>query len=411
MQWTTARRTGAAVALAVLAPAAPAASQTIYHDDGIQVRAGLRVVAYAASECHVSENHYSPEEYERLRENEGQPLHLWEVEVTVYNGSGRELSDLLALVDIDSEWPPCTNWSAPEESAGEMVDFAGHRFQFQRVVSVAPGEALSERRLMIVFHTDEPVVGQWSIQYTFADTGGGRASAGGGPQSATRSAPAPGSGPSLPGRAGGAASGPAPAAAAPWVDPVGPAAGDALTGPAGMEFVWIPPGEFRMGSTSSEANNNERPVTEVRISAGFWLGKYEVTQSEWESVMDSNPSRFSGCPRCPVERVSWEDVQGFIRRLNSQEGREVYRLPTEAEWEYAARAGTAGDRYGNLDAIAWYGENSGNRTQPVGGKTPNAWGLHDMLGNVWEWVEDWYGDYPGGSVTDPRGPGSGSLRV
>ena len=200
-------------------------------------------------------------------------------------------------------------------------------------------------------------------------------------------------------------------------DPVGPRPGDMMAGAAGMEFVWVPPGEFWMGSTSSEADSDEQPVTRVRISEGFWLGKYEVTRSKWAAVMGSNPvrgsnpSRFAGCGRCPVELVSWEDAQQFIRRLNSQEGREVYRLPTEAEWEYAARAGTAGDRYGNLDAIAWYDRNSGNRAQPVGGKTPNAWGLHDMLGNVWEWVEDWYGDYPGGSVTDPRGPGSGSYRV
>ena len=182
-------------------------------------------------------------------------------------------------------------------------------------------------------------------------------------------------------------------------------------GPGGMEFAWVPAGEFRMGSTSAEANSDEQPVTQVRISRGFWLGKYEVTQDEWAGVMGSNPSRFSGCGRCPVERVSWEDVQGFIQRLNLQAGRAVYRLPTEAEWEYAARAGTTGDRYGNLDAIAVYRENNEGRTHPVGQKAPNAWGLHDMLGNVWEWVEDRYGGYPGGSVTDPTGPGSGSARV
>ena len=179
----------------------------------------------------------------------------------------------------------------------------------------------------------------------------------------------------------------------------------------GMEFVWVPAGEFRMGSTSSEAFGDEQPVTRVRISRGFWLGKHEVTQSEWQAVMGTNPSSFSGCGRCPVERVSWDDAQGFIRQLNGRAGGSRYRLPTEAEWEYAARAGTSGDRYGNLDAIAWYGDNSGNRTQPVGRKAPNAWGLHDMLGNVREWVQDWYGDYPGGSATDPRGPGSGSIRV
>ena len=188
--------------------------------------------------------------------------------------------------------------------------------------------------------------------------------------------------------------------------------GAAPMGPAGMEFVWIPAGKFRMGSTSSEAFEDEQPVTQVRISRGFWLGKYEVTQTEWEAVMGSNPSSFSGCGHCPVEEVSWNDVQDFISRLNAQEGREVYRLPTEAEWEYAARAGTKGDRYGDLDAIAWYADTSGRRTHPVGGKAPNAWGLHDVLGNVVEWVGDWYGgDYIGGSVTDPQGPGSGPGRV
>ena len=179
----------------------------------------------------------------------------------------------------------------------------------------------------------------------------------------------------------------------------------------GIEFVWVPAGEFLMGSTSSEANDDERPVTQVRISRGYWLGKYEVTQGQWQAVMGSNPSRFKDCgPNCPVETVSWNDAQGFIRRLNSRSGGTRYRLPTEAEWEYAARAGTGGDRYGNLDAIAWYDGNSGDRTHPVGRKAPNAWGLYDMLGNVWEWVEDWSGDYPGGSVTDPRGPRSGSDR-
>ena len=179
----------------------------------------------------------------------------------------------------------------------------------------------------------------------------------------------------------------------------------------GMEFVWVPAGEFRMGSTSPEAHNDEQPVTQVRISRGFWMGKHEVTQSEWQRVTGTNPSEFFGCGLCPVEEVSWNDAREFIGRLNGRAGGNRYRLPTEAEWEYAARAGTTGDRYGNLDAIAWYRDNSGNRTHPVGQKAPNAWGLHDMLGNVWEWVADRYGDYPGGVVTDPRGPVSGSYRV
>ena len=194
---------------------------------------------------------------------------------------------------------------------------------------------------------------------------------------------------------------------------------------AGIEFAWVPAGEFVMGSGSEIADADEQPLTRVRISRGYWLGRYEVTQGQWRAVMRNNPSRFDECGSdCPVESVSWEDVQGFIRALNTRErGSGVqYRLPTEAEWEYAARAGTRGDTYAGdltgsgfgdpvLERIAWFDENSGLRTHPVGRKAPNAWGLHDMLGNVWEWVQDWYGPYPGGFVTDPAGPGHGSGRV
>ena len=182
---------------------------------------------------------------------------------------------------------------------------------------------------------------------------------------------------------------------------------------AGMEFVRVPAGEYLMGSTSEEALFNEQPLTRVRISRAFELGKHEVTQAEWEAVMGSNPSDFDECGGdCPVENVSWDDVQEFIGRLNGLEGEARYRLPTEAEWEYAARAGTSGDRYaGDLDAIAWCGEGFDGSSHPVGQKAPNAFGLHDMLGNVREWVQDLYGGYPGGSVTDPQGPASGSFRV
>ena len=163
----------------------------------------------------------------------------------------------------------------------------------------------------------------------------------------------------------------------------------------GMEFVWVPAGEFRMGSTSSD---DEQPVRQVRIRQGLWLGKHEVTQAEWQRVMGSNPSQFDECgPTCPVEQVSWHAAQDFIGGLNARGGGNRYRLPTEAEWEYAARAGTTGDRYSeDLDAIAWYGGNSGARSHAVGQKLPNAWGLYDMLGNVWEWVEDcWHDSYEG----------------
>ena len=182
-------------------------------------------------------------------------------------------------------------------------------------------------------------------------------------------------------------------------------------------------GSFGWGSTSRLAKDDEKPVTREGISRGFWLGKYAVTQAQWKLVMGSNPSRFKEFGRdCPVERVTWNDVQVFVRKLNARTGGRSYRLPTEAEWEYAARAGTATDTYagdigqarGNdpvLNEIAWYYENSGGRTHQVGQKAPNAWGLYDMLGNLWEWVEDWYRDYPGGAVIDPAGADSGSARV
>ena len=132
--------------------------------------------------------------------------------------------------------------------------------------------------------------------------------------------------------------------------------------------------------------------------------------------MGTNPSHLTGDRNRPVERVSWEDTQGFIRKLNMREGRARYRLPTEAEWEYACRAGSQtsysfGDAPPQLDAYGWYADNSGEMTHPVGQRKPNTWGLYDMHGNVWEWVQDWYGAYAPEPVTDPQGPASGSERV
>ena len=191
--------------------------------------------------------------------------------------------------------------------------------------------------------------------------------------------------------------------------------GESWTNSLGMEFMWIPAGRFLMGSPEDEEGRHvgERQH-EVRISEGFWIGKYEVTEGEWESVMGSNPSLLLGCgQRCPVVTVSWFDTEEFIGKLNGRESRMEYRyrLPTEAEWEYAARAGTTGARSGALDSIAWFWGNSGWEKHPVGQKRANAWGLRDMLGNVWEWTRDWHGEYPTGSVTDPQGPSTGSRRV
>ena len=187
------------------------------------------------------------------------------------------------------------------------------------------------------------------------------------------------------------------------------------TNSLGMEFVWIPAGGFVMGSPEDEEGRYADEVQhEVRISRGFWMGKYEVTQGEWEELMGENPSYFREWgERWPVEFVAWSDVQRFIQKLSERESGSGsrYRLPSEAEWEYAARAGTPGARYGDLEESAWYSENSGGGTHPVGMKRANAWGLHDMLGHVWKWTADWYATYPTGSVTDPEGPSTGSYRV
>ena len=192
-----------------------------------------------------------------------------------------------------------------------------------------------------------------------------------------------------------------------------------FTNSIGMEFVLIPSGSFMMGSDPNfeEAHRDESPSHKVIISQPFYLGKYEVTQAQWLAVMGSNPSKFKGRNN-PVEMVSWHDTQEFIRRLNAQEGHERYRLPTEAEWEYAARAGTSttyffGDDKNALSRYAWYHENANEAPRPVGQKPPNAWGLYDVHGNVREWVQDWYGEtyYANSPDTDPKGPSSGKKRV
>ncbi len=183
-----------------------------------------------------------------------------------------------------------------------------------------------------------------------------------------------------------------------------------FTNSVGMKFVWIEPGSFQMGSESGDPD--ERPVHAVTLSKGFYLQGTEVTQRQWKAVMGSNPSHFKG-PDRPVENVSWEEAQEFLRRLNEKEKDGRYRLPTEAEWEYACRAGgQEPDLAANLDAVAWGRWNSSGETHGVALKKPNAWGLFDMRGNVWEWVQDWYrGAYSAGRQVDPRGPDSGVFRV
>lgn len=176
-----------------------------------------------------------------------------------------------------------------------------------------------------------------------------------------------------------------------------------------IEMVHIPGGEFMMGSDSDLASNDEKPVHRVWVSS-FDIGKYPLTQGQWVAVMGSNPSMFKKGENYPVENVSWEDCQEFIKKLNRMTG-ETYRLPTEAEWEYAARGGSTNDRYGDVEDIAWYDNNSEGSTHPVGEKRANAYGLYDCLGNVWEWCQNWYGDYKTSCVSEASGPSSGDGRI
>lgn len=191
-----------------------------------------------------------------------------------------------------------------------------------------------------------------------------------------------------------------------------------------VEMVLVPAGSFQMGD---DAYDNERPVHQVTITKPYFIGKYEVTQGLWKAVMGDTPSQFTGHDDLPVEQVSWDDCKEFIKRLNAKTKLQ-FRLPTEAEWEYACRAGTTGDFAGTLDPMAWYygnagrawlsdasyeydkGTANGNRTHRVGLKKPNSWGLFDMHGNVGEWCEDWYDEsyYARGAAKDPRGPALGT---
>ncbi|PID73160.1 MAG: hypothetical protein CSB33_05020 [Desulfobacterales bacterium] len=200
---------------------------------------------------------------------------------------------------------------------------------------------------------------------------------------------------------------------------------DGFVNDLGMKFVYIPPGTFVMGSPETEARRKDDETPhKVTLSAGWYMQTTEVTQGQWQAVMGSNPSAFAECgENCPVENVSWIDVQNFIAKLNALDRRSQYRLPTEAEWEYACRAGKKtryfwGDetdcRKANFANSPLADECKGvspGKPSPVGAYPANPWGLHDMHGNVWEWCADWYGEYGSAAVTDPKGPPNGVNRT
>ena len=182
--------------------------------------------------------------------------------------------------------------------------------------------------------------------------------------------------------------------------------------PLNHEMIFVEGGTFQMGSNAGEPD--QKPIHSVTLSA-FNIGKYEVTQAQWAAVMGSNPSHFKDCEECPVENVSWNDVQDFIRKLNAQTGKN-YRLPTEAEWEFSARGGNSSKGFtysgsNDLNAVAWNSANSESKTHSVGGKQANELGVYDMTGNVYEWCSDWYGTYNSYSETNPTGASSGQNRV
>lgn len=197
-------------------------------------------------------------------------------------------------------------------------------------------------------------------------------------------------------------------------------------GPQPMEFVWLEPGTFVMGSPDFEPGRNadEGPQHAVTISQGFYLGKYELTQGQWEAAMGTQPwagqAYVQSNPNHPAVYISWNDVQELIGKLNQAAGENIYRLPTEAEWEYACRAGTStrwsfGEDESRLGEYGWYDANALNvgeqYAHPVGTKLPNPWGLYDLHGNVYEWCQDWYGGYSRNAQIDPTGPATGSGRV
>ena len=365
----------------------PVAAETLCTQDGIELSGNVRMVARGAGTCEVREESHSEEEYERIKGNHGQPLDVWRLDYSAYNGSGKPLSSLSAHFRIESEWPPCTSWSGPEGSYAKPVLWGGSFQVLQKPYGMGPGEEVSKTIFLLVFHEHRPRFESWDVNYRFGKL---------------MAAPA-----------GSAAAVPdAVRRATPGADVRGaqrdqPKVRERL--PFEPEMVMIPGGRFRMGCVSDrncDEDKKEFPVHEVQVKA-FELSKYEVMFEEYDRFTHATGRERAndqgwGRGRRPVINISWDDAVAYAQWLSAQTG-ESYRLPSEAEWEYAARAGTE-------TLYSWgneIGRNRANcsscgsrwddrRTAPVGSFSPNGWGLHDMHGNVLEWVQDcWNGSYRG----------------
>ena len=364
-----------ALALAVWGPLAHTVSaETLVEQEGIELSGSVRMVARGVGTCQVQEASHSEEVYERIKANHGQPLDVWRLDYSVYNGSGKPLSSLSSHFQIESEWPPCTNWSGPEGSYSKPVQWTGSFQVLQKPYGMGPGEEVSDTVFVLAFHEHRPRFESWDVNYRFGKLMGAGSAV---PEAVRRAAPG---------------------ADVREVQRVQPKARERL--PYEPEMVVIPGGSFRMGCVSGrDCDDDEYPVHEVRVES-FELGKYEVTFEEYDRFTAAtgrdraSDQRGWGRGRRPVISVSWEDAVAYTKWLSGQTG-ERYRLPSEAEWEYAARAGS-------VTKYSWGNEIGSNRancgvcgsrwdneqTAPVGSFGPNGWGLHDLHGNVDEWVQD-----------------------
>ena len=373
------------------------AAETLYNQDGVRLSATVQEIDPGGATCRIREARHSAEEYERLKPNDGQPLDVWRVELVVANYSGKALDYLSAHLNVESSWPPCDHWDGPESHYGKAVVWTGPLMTISDVGSVQPGEERREVEFVLAWHEDDPVLGRWDIDYDFA---------------AAATSADPGARPTTaapPSRSAPAARREAPAAAERPSRQPGVTFRDALrSGGTGPEMVVVPAGSFRMGCVSGLECWDNEPVHQVTLPQPFAVGKYEVTFAEWDACVSAG-----GCGHRPddegwgrggrpVMNVSWDDAQSYVRWLSSQTGA-TYRLLSESEWEYAARAGS-GTAYswgnqigsGRANCRGCGSQWDASQTAPVGSFSPNGWGLHDMHGNAWEWVQDcWNGSYSG----------------